>query len=155
MKSPLTLTAIFCLLILTCCQQGTKLPENYQAEVCDELIQLDKLFFEAWDNEDLDSCMSFIAPDFINMFSAGTASNFEESRESYKSMFENYIIEGVKFDRSECFVDQNFAFEIGTFEQTLISNDGKDTIQGKTRAISVFKKQEDGSWKQFRLISQQ
>jgi len=155
MKNFVFSMAFLCLFFLTCCQQGTKLPENYQAEVCDELIQIDKLFFEAWDNEDLDSCMSFIAPDFINMFSAGTASNFEESRESYKSMFENYIIEGVKFDRSECFVDQNFAFEIGTFEQTLISNDGKDTIPGKARAISILKKQPDGKWKQFRLISQQ
>ena len=155
MKSHLTLTAIFCLLILTCCHQGIKPPENYQAEVCNELNRLDKLFFEAWDNENLDSCMAFLDDSFINMFSSGHSLNLQESRDSYKNFFDSYIIEGVKYDQIECFADQDFAFEIGHFEQTLISNDGKDTIQGKVRAISVFKKQEDGRWKQFRLIGQQ
>ena len=37
--------ALFCLFILTCCQQGTKLPENYQAQVCEELSQLGNKIF--------------------------------------------------------------------------------------------------------------
>jgi len=155
MKNPVSLLAILCLLILTCCQQGTKLPENYQDRVCEELSKLGAKYFEAWDNEDLEACMSFYDKDFVNMFSFGSVSNLEQCRESYKNMFENFIIEGVKYERSECFADHNFAFEVGTLEQTLISNNKEDTVISKVRGMSVYKKQEDGSWKQFRLFAQQ
>ena len=155
MKNSVITLTIICLLFLACCQQGTKLPEGYQAQVCKELSELGTKYFEAWDNEDLEACMSFYDKDFVNMFSFGSASNLEQCRESYKSMFENFIIEGVKYERSECFADHNFAFEVGVFEQTLISNNKEDTVINKTRGISVYKKQEDGSWEQFRLIGQQ
>ncbi len=155
MKNPVLLIAIFCLLFLNCCQQGTKLPEDYQAQVCEELSQLGTKYFEAWDNEDLEACMSFYDKDFVNMYSFGSAANLDQCRESYKNMFENFIIEGVKYERSECLVDHNFAFEVGTLEQTLISNNKEDTVKSITRGLSIYKKQEDGSWKQFRLIGQQ
>ena len=147
---------LLCLLILTCCQQGTKqTPESYQAEVCDELLQLDMIYFEAWENEDLETCMSYCDKDFINMYSIDMASNLEESRKLYQDIFDNYSIEGVKWDRTECFVDNNMAFETGLFEQKWISNDKQDTISTKMRGMTVYRKQEDGGWKQFRLIGQQ
>ena len=155
MKNSVSLLAIFCLLSLTCCQQGTKLPENYQAQVCEELSQLNVKYFEAWDNEDLDLVMSFLDKEFINMFSYGPATNYEENREGFRNIFDTYLVENVRYDRTECLVDHNMAFETGLFEQKWISNDGKDTLSFKMRGISVWKKDAEGNWKMFRLIAQQ
>jgi len=156
MKNFALLMTLLCLLILTCCQQGTEqTPESYQAEVCAELLQLDMAYFEAWENEDLETCMSYYDKDFINMFAYGPVRNLEECRESYQDVFDNYSIEGVKWERTECFVDNNMAFETGLFEQIWITNDQQDTISFKMRGMTVYRKQEDGSWKQFRLIAQQ
>ena len=155
MKNSASLMALLCLLILTSCQPGTKLPENYQAQVCDELSKLGVKYFEAWEKEDLETCISFYDKDFLNMFSYGPANNVEQCRESYKNIFDNYSIDGVKWERTDCFADHNFAFETGLFEQRWISNDKQDTINFKMRGMTVYKKQVDSSWKQFRLIGQQ
>ena len=155
MKKVSFLTALLCLLILTCCQQGTRLPQNYEAEVCEELSHLGAKYFEAWENEDLDSVMFFLDPEFLNMFSYGPATNLEENRESLRNIIDAYSVEDVKYERTECLVDHVIAFETGLFEQKWISNDKQDTISFKMRGMSVSRKQEDGSWKMFRLIGQQ
>jgi ketosteroid isomerase-like protein len=155
MKKVTLLLALVCLLFLTCCQQGTKLPENYQAEVCDELSQLNTPYFEAWANEDLDSVLFFLDKDFLNMFSYGPATNLEENIESFKNVFDTYSVEDVKYEETECLVDHIYAFTTGWFEQKWITNDMQDTISFKMRGMTVWKKQEDGSWKMFRLIAQQ
>lgn len=155
MKKTELFIGFLCLSALFSCQPEKKPADVYKAEVAEELSRLNKLYFEAWQNEDLDSCMSFLAPDFINMFSYGPVSNYEQCRETNKKVFDDYIIEGVKYERTECFVDCDMAFEDGLFEQQWITNDKSDTIFFKMRGLTVFKKQEDGSWKQFRLIAQQ
>jgi len=155
MKKPVLLLSIFCLLILVSCQQRTKHPENYLAQVCDELIQVDKLFFEAWENEDLDSCLFFLDKDLLNMFSYGPATNLDENKESFRNIFDTYSVEDVKYERTECLVDQIYAIETGWFEQKWITNDKQDTIFFKMRSMTVWRKQEDSSWKMFRLIAQQ
>lgn len=155
MKNAVTLMAFLCLLILPCCQKGTKLPENYQAQVCEELSRLGTTYFEAWDNENLDSCLFFLDKDFLNMFSYGPATNLQENIESFRNVFDTYSVEDVKYERTECLVDHIYAFETGLFEQKWISNDAKDTISFRMRGLTVWRKQEDGSWKMFRLIGQQ
>ena len=155
MKNVSFLTALFYLFILTCCQQGTKLPENYQAKVCDELtVSLNKSL-EAWQKEDLETYLSFCDKDMLNMFSYGPAQNLEQCRKSFGDVFTNYSIEGVKWEPVECIVDHNLAFTIILFEQRWISNDKQDTISFKMRGMTVSRKQEDGSWKMFRLFGQQ
>jgi ketosteroid isomerase-like protein len=147
---------IACYSIIFSCQTEKKPADAYKAEVAEELArQLDQLYFEAWQNEDLDSVMSFLAPDFMNMFSYGPAADVAQCRESFKEVFDNYSVEGVKYERTECFVDCDYAFEVGLFEQQWITQDKSDTIFFKMRGMTVFKKQEDGSWKMFRLIAQQ
>jgi len=47
------------------------------------------------------------------------------------------------------------AFVTCLFEQKWITNDKQETISFKMRGMIVYKKQEDGSWKMFRLIGQQ
>lgn len=155
MKNPVSLLAVFCLLILTCCQQGTKLPENYQAKVCEELSESFTRSLEAWEKEDLETNLSFLDKDILNMFSYGPAQNLEECRKSFRDVFDTYSIEGVKWEPVECIVDHNLAFMTTLFEQKWITNDKQDTISFKMRGIGIYRKQEDESWKMFRLIGQQ
>ena len=155
MKRVSFLTALLCLFILICCQQGTKLPENYQAKVCEELSESLNKSLEAWQKEDLETYMSFLDKDMLNMFSYGPVQNLEQCRKSFGDVFKNYSIEGVRWEPVECTVDHNLAFTIILFEQKWISNDKQDTISFKMRGMTVSRKQEDGSWKMFRLFGQQ
>jgi ketosteroid isomerase-like protein len=147
--------AIVCLSFLPCCQQAEKLPENYQDQVCKELSESMTKSLEAWEKEDLDTYLTFLDKDMVNMFSYGPAQDFEECRKSFIDVFNNYSIEGVKWEPVECVVDHDLAFLVSLFEQKWISNDKQDTISFKMRDMSVSRKQEDGSWKMFRLIGQQ
>ncbi len=155
MKRVSFLTALLCLFIFSCCQQGAKLPENYQDKVCEELSQSLTKSLEAWQKEDLETYMSFLDKDMVNMFSYGMAQNLEQCRKSFGDVFSNYSIEGVKWEPVECIVDHNLAFMVVLFEQKWISNDKQDTILFKMRGMSVSRKQEDGSWKLFRNFGQQ
>jgi ketosteroid isomerase-like protein len=155
MKKVTLLTALLCLLFLSCCQKETKLPETYQDDVCNELSELSTLFYEAWANEDLDSVLFFLDKDFLNMFAYGPITNLDENIESFRDVFDTYSIEDVKYEETECLVDHIYAFTTGWFEQKWITNDMQDTISFKMRGMDVWRKQEDGSWKIFRLIAQQ
>ena len=153
--------AIYLLLVLIpviSCQQTKQTgqtAEEYQAEVKEKIAQFNKLYFEAWENEDLDSTLFFLDEGFINMFSFGPSQTKEECREGFQNVIDMYSIEDVKYERVELIADQNYAFETGFFKQTWISNDKQDTVLFDMRGMSVFKKQEDGSWKMFRLVGQQ
>ena len=148
--------AVVCLLVLPCCQQPEKLPEDYQDQVSAELLNLNKLlWYEAWEKEDLDSCLFFLDKDFLNMFAYGPATGLEENKQSFRDLFENYSVEDVRYERTECLVDSKYATETYWFEQKWITNDKQDTISSKLRGMSVWRKQEDGSWKMFRTMAQQ
>ncbi|MCK4814538.1 nuclear transport factor 2 family protein [bacterium] len=153
--------AIFLLIVLIpaiSCQQTKQTgqtAEEYQAEVKEKIAQFNKLYFEAWENEDLDSTLFFLDEGFINMFSFGPSQTKEECREGFKNVFDMYSIVEVEYESVELIADQNYAFETGFFKQKWISNDKQDTVLFDMRGISVFKKQEDGGWKMFRLVGQQ
>ena len=129
--------------------------EEYQAEVKEKITQLEKLFYEAWENEDLETGLSILDEGFINMFSFALYQTKEECREDWKNVFDSYLIEDVEFERIELIADQNYAFETGLFKQKWITNDNQDTLLFDMRGLTVFKKQEDSSWKMFRLVGQQ
>jgi ketosteroid isomerase-like protein len=155
MKKVTLLIALLYLLILVNCKQGSKLPENYQDQVCDELIEFTHKSLETWENEDLETYMSYLDKDIVNMYSYGLSMNLEENRQLFKDLFDDYSIEDVKFEVVECFADHNYAFVVGFLDQKWISNDKQDTIvTDKLRGLTVYKKQEDGNWKMFRLIGQ-
>lgn len=156
MKKVTLLIALLYLLILVNCKQGSKLPENYQDEVCAELTEFTQKSLETWENEDLETYMSYLDKNILNMYSYDMRMNYEECREGFKNLFDDYSIEDVKFESIECFVDHNYAFEIGLLDQKWISNDKQDTIvTDRLRGLTIYKKQEDGNWKMFRLIGQQ
>jgi ketosteroid isomerase-like protein len=137
------------------CKQKQQLTEEYKKEVKQKISELDKLWMEAWENEDLDSTLTFLDEGFLNMFSFGlTAWNKERCREGFKDIFDTYLVEDLEYKSLEIIVDQNYAFETQLFKQKWITNDKQDTIHFDMRTMTVFKKQEDANWKIFRLMGQ-
>lgn len=137
------------------CQQKQQVTEEYKNEVKQKIAELDKLYHEAWENEDLDSTLFFYDDDFVNTFFFNMNLNKEQTRESFQELFDTYSIEGVEYKTIEIFVDQNYAFETQLFKQKWITNDKQDTTHFDLRIMYVFKKQEDDSWKIFRFIAQE
>ena len=68
MKTTTTLIALFYLLILVGCKQGLEVSESYQDEVCAELTQLTHESLETWENEDVETYMSYLDKDIVNMY---------------------------------------------------------------------------------------
>jgi len=156
-KYVLTIIPIF-LLSATSCQQTKQTDptsEEYKSEVKQRIAQLDKIFYEAWRNEDLDSVLSCLDEGFLNMFSFGMTSTKEQCREGFPDVFDAYYIEDLEFTSVELIVAQNYVFETQLFKQKWITNDKQDTIPFDMRIFLIFKRQEDGNWKLFRNIGQQ
>ena len=146
------------LILVISCQQTRQIDptsEAYQAEVKEEIDQLDRIYFEAWENEDLDSCLSVLDEGFINMFYFGMSMSKEQCRDGFEDVFDTYSIEDVEYKRIEVIADQNYAVGTGLLKQKWITNDKQDTISFNMRGMNVWKKQKDGSWKIFRGIGQQ
>ncbi len=129
--------------------------EEYQAEVKEKIAQLDKLYFEAWENEELETCLSALDEGFINMFYFDMSMSKEQCRDGFADVFDTYSIEDVEYESVEVIADQNYTVETGLLQQKWITNDKQDTILFDVRLITVFKKQEDSSWKWFRHYAQQ
>ena len=145
------------LIFVMSCKQTTQTDttsQEYQAEVKQQIAQLDRLYYEAWENEDLDSVLSFFDEGFLNMFALGMTMTKEQCREGFPDVFTSYSIEDVEFKSIELLVDQDYAIETKLFKQKWITNDKQDTVPFDMRIFMVFKKQEDGSWKIFRNIGQ-
>ena len=154
-KTPVFLT--FLVFLISCQQtvQTDQTTEEYKAEVKETIAKSIKLYHEAWKNKDLDSTLFFYDEDLINMFYFGMSYTKQECREGFQEVFDTYSIEGVEFKSIEVFVDNDYAFETEMFKQKWISNDKQDTTLFDMRLMFVFKKQDDGSWKIFRLFGQQ
>ncbi len=145
------------LILLVSCNKTEKISqtaEEYQGEIKEKIDQFDKVFYEAWENEDLETCLSSIDEGLINMFSFGMSMTKEECREGFADVFDTYSIEDVEYEIVELIADQNYAVQTLLFKQKWITNDKQDTILFDMRGIVVFKKQIDGSWKMFRNFGQ-
>jgi ketosteroid isomerase-like protein len=155
MKKAIFLVVVLAVISCQQTKQNAQTTEEYQAEVKEEIAQIDKLYIEAWENEDLDSILFFLDEGFINMFSFGMSMTKKECRDNFANVFDTYSIEDVEYESIEVIADQNYAFETMLFQQKWITNDKQDTILFDMRGMSVFKKQEDDSWKLFRNFGQQ
>ena len=156
-KYVLTIIPII-LLVATSCQQTKQTDttsEEYQTKVKEEIAQLDRLLYGAWENEDLETCLSVLDEGFINMFSFGMSNTKEQCRDAFADVFDTYSIEDFEYESVEVIADQNYAVGTGLLKQKWITNDKQDTLMFNMRGMSVFKKQEDGSWKMFRNFGQQ
>ena len=154
-KSILSLAVI--IIVMAACQQTEHTDitsAEYQSEVKEEIAKFNKLYYEAWGNEDIDSVMYFLDEGFVNMFGFGMSLSKEESRDGFADVFDSYSIEDVEFKTIEVIADHNYAFETLFFKQKWITNDNQDTIVFDIRVMTVFKNQDDGSWKMFRHFAQ-
>ena len=153
-KTPLFLVSI--ILLVSCQQtiQNDTTSEGYQEEVKKSITQFNKLYLEAWENEDLDSIMFFLDEGFINMFSFGMSMTKEQCRDGFPDVFDTYAIEDVETEIVDVIADQNYAFGTNLLKQKWITNDKQDTIHFHMRGMTVYKKQDDGSWKIFWSIGQ-
>ena len=145
------------LAVISCQQpkQTDPTSQEYQAEVKEEIAQLDRLYYEAWENKDLETCLSMLDEGFINMFYFDMSTTKEQCRDGFADVFTTYSIEDVEYESTEVIADQNYAVETLLFRQKWITNDKQDTILFDLRSMTVFKKQRDSSWKWFRHIAQQ
>ena len=65
-------------------------------------------YFEAWENEDLDSVMCFLRPEVSEyVFLWPRRQTLKENRESSRKVFDAYSVEDVKYERTECLVDHS------------------------------------------------
>ena len=140
---------------VSCQQKPEQSHESYQEEEKQKVSEFSRLYFEVWENEYLDSLMTFLDEEFINMFAFGSTQTKEQCWEPFKDVIDSYSIEDVEFRSVEIFVDKNYAFQTGLLKQKWITNDKQDTIYFDMRGLNVYKKQEDGSWKLFRSMGQQ
>jgi ketosteroid isomerase-like protein len=152
MKKVTLLMALLYLLILNGCNNEVKLPEDYEAQVTAQISELMTKNTEAWENGDLETYWSCFDEDYFRLNSNNVVSNLEENIETYKDYFINRSFEDVKYKQIDFVVDHNYAFEINQWEQKLIDNEKQDTIQQKMSGFAVYKKQESGDWKIFRLV---
>ena len=155
MKKAIFLVVVLAVISCQQTKQNVQTTEEYQAEVKEEIAQLDRLYYEAWENEDLETCLSMLDKGFINMFYFGMSTPKEQCRDGFADVFDTYSIEDVEFESVEVIADQNYAIETLLFQQKWITNDKQDTILFDLRSMTVFKKQEDSSWKWFRHIAHQ
>ena len=151
-----TLFLILLVFTLGCQQtmQTSQSAEEYQAEVKEAIAESLELYNEAWENEDLDSSLFFYDEDAIYMFCSELSANKEKCREIFQNVFDTYSIEGVEWKSIDFVVDNDYAFDIAMFKQEWITNDKQDTLHFQVRMLTVFKKQDDGSWKIFRILGQ-
>ena len=89
------------------------------------------------------------------MFYFGMSMTKEQCRDGFADLFDTYSIEDVEYENVEVIADQNYAVETFLFKQKWITNDKQDTVLFDIRSITVFKKQEDSSWKWFRHFAQE
>ena len=149
------LPALFAVISCQPTTQNVQTEEEYQAAAREEITRLDKLFYEAWDNEDLDSVMFFCDEGINNMFFLWMSMDWQECHDGYKDLFDNNSVEDVEYEIAELLIDQAYAIETGLLKQKFITNDRQDTTFFDIRSITVWKKQADENWKVYRIFAQQ
>jgi ketosteroid isomerase-like protein len=149
------LTSILLFVAVSCQQQSQQSPEEYQNEVKQKIAEFEKNYYKVWLNENLDSVMTFLDEGYVNMFNLNTYANKEQCREMFKNVFDTYSTEDFESQTINIIVDQNYVIKTGLLKQKWITTDKKDTIYFDMRGMTIFKKQEDGSWKLFRDFGQE
>ncbi len=119
------------------------------------MVKTSKAYLHAWDDEDLEGLQSVLDDDFLNMYNYDMVMDVEACREGFREFFDDVTIIVNTYEQQECFADQNYVFEITQLEQRWIREEQGDTVYDRRRGLSVWKKQEDGSWKLYRGLTQE
>jgi len=154
MKKHLSILMAMLLLATFACHHKEQNQEANLNEAKQKIAELDQLFFEAWENEDVESVITCLDDDIIIMPNFGETYNKEQFREGIQNLFDTYSVEDLEVDRVDLIVDRNYAFETGLLKQKWITRDKQDTVYYDSRIMTEFKKQEGGDWKWFRHMIQ-
>ena len=152
MKKVTLFMALLYLLILNGCNNEVKLPDDYEAQVTAKISELMTKYAEALDNGDQDTFWSSFDEGCLRLHSNNIVSNLEQDIERYKSYFANFSYEDVTNNQIDLVVDHDYAFGIAQLEYNQINNEEQDTVKIKSSGFFVYKKQEEGNWKIFRLV---
>ena len=144
--------ALLYLLILNGCNNEVKLPDDYEAQITAKISELMTKYAEALDNGDPDTFLSYFDEGYLRLHSNNIVSNLEQEIEPYKRYFANNSYEDVTNNQIDLVVDHDYAFGIGQLEYNQINNEEQDTVKIKSSGFFVYKKQEEGNWKIFRLV---
>ena len=147
----------FFLLALTSCKNESNSVDKAQHEeaVRKAIKQIWSQGFAKWEQGDTTAMAAEYTEDAINMPSLNAT---QRGRAEIEAFFASFVAPNkfkiVSQITEEVFVHDNMAYEFGTNE-FLIQNQNPPMKPVKTRYISVYKQQPDGTWKQHRWLGQQ
>ena len=147
----------FSLVIISRCSQQKKTDLTAQdiARVRHDIEKTWKQFIDKWEQGSAVAAAAFFTEDGINVPSLDSTQRGRDEISAYfTNIFLTSNIEVVSQKVNEVFVHENMAYEFGTIEQ-IVKPHNAEAVNIKHRYVSVFKKQEDGSWKFHRWMGQQ
>ncbi len=155
MKHATFLIALLIFFILGDCQEGKSPVESTKsdAEVAQEIALVWQDFIDLWEKGDVNGCLKFMTNDYINMPSFESTQDFQETKEMFMNLAENNTVDVIDYKQIEVFVHDNMAYEFGILKQNITPH-GEESFNSIARFVTVFQKQEDGSWKFHRWMAQ-
>ena len=155
------LLMIIPLVILLCftfsCQQGEEVAEEAKptVDIQEEVEAIGKLIKEAsrtWNEGDFEGYMALIDDDAMFLPpNAPTFGGLETIRSKYSASFEQLTFD-VTISTEEIHVCGDLAFSRTTWVGSMNPKDGGEPIVFNNKAISIYKRQSDGSWKYWRIM---
>ena len=156
MKRLCLFTLTFFLLALTSCKNESNSVDKAQHEeaVRKAIKQTWNQFFENWEQGDATAMADLCTEDGINW---SVDSGVQRGRAEIEAFLASFVAPNkfkiVSQITEEVFVHDNMAYEFGTNE-FIIQNQNPPMKPVKTRYVTVFKQQPDGSWKFHRWLGQ-
>jgi ketosteroid isomerase-like protein len=148
-------TIMISIMILGCTQKPAEPAVTLnKEEISDEILKNWNDFILAFNSGDIEKTMSYFTDDYINMPSFEVTQNYEETKDMFQGMINNFSVETNTYKQTEIFVHPDMAYQFGNINMVLISRTTGDTVINRNRSVSVWKKTEDGSWKLYRWIGQ-
>ncbi len=149
MKKSLLRFSIFPLILLLCLtfscrQQSEKVDVEADIAAINEVLNQ---YAVVWNTGDLDLYMSLHTDDIVKMGPDAPANiGQEQLRASTKPLFDNFTCE-IAIYTKEVQVAGDRAFSWCTYTFSMTPKEGSEPIFVDGKALSIYKRQADGSWK--------
>ena len=99
---------------------------------------------------DLDASLAFWTDDAVWMTDGMPAFTF--SRAEFEEWFGSFTTEAFNINSEETVVSGDWAYDRGTFTETMVLVGGSESIQTDAKYLVIMRRQADGSWKYARFI---
>lgn len=140
---------ICCLVLLSCTTNQTE--EDYSKDIA-EIKDISAKIAQSWNNEDLETFMSFMHNDVMALApDMAPLNGYEALMETYGNYFEIYDIQLTeRIEEVECFGDG--AYEWYNWEGSLTPKSEGDPVVFDNKAFYIYKKSDEGAWKVWRIM---